>query len=997
MTELSYFQRHAESVTLLGQATETLRNNQIGAISSVQAHFSLSDQPALVAMPTGSGKTAVLISLAFVLRARRVLVITPSVIVREQIAEGFGSLDILRRTGVIPAALATPIVKEVEGYLATADDWESLQTFDVVVAAPPSVSPALGRVAEPPADLFDLILVDEAHHVEAPTWRALLDYFPHAKQVLCSATPFRNDRQILGARIVYHYPLKRAQQDGIFGKITFVPVQGTTPAGVDIAIAMKAQELFHADAAAGLDHRLMVRTTQKNRAKDLRKIYETHTSLKLEEIHSGLSLKTIKQRLNKLRNGDLDGVIAVDMMGEGFDFPNLKIAAIHAPHKSLPVTLQFIGRFARTGSTGQPIGDAHFIAEEHSIRHDEYQLYSLDEPDWGEIIANLGDRRVEGEVARQEFNDTFQRMVGAADDDDPVRKLTLDHFEPFHHVKIYQLAEVEAFDLHAQPLALNIEHAEVSADHTVSVIVWTEVLKPRWLRPPLLQDRKYHLLVVYFDIATKLMFICSTQKEEDIYDAIKDSFAPGGAYEVPAPLLRRVMTDWQDPELYSIGMKNRQAAIGQESYRILAGGAAHHAVSNRDGTRFTRGHAFGASVESSGKKTLGISSNYAKVWSLKNDDVRGLVGWCQALAAKLADPAADAKSTPLDMLDGGVVVTEFPDPLQHTPIMADWPAVLYKAVSRSKALRFTSPAFPDGLTVQPLDLEIKVLPDECTRDTLRFDVVYRSEVVQCQLQLDLQPKHTILPDQTCLIEVVTNGRAQGDFGFWLDGFAPEFWFDDLSILTRNVQYKPIEFEARVPDEVFDIPDWASNKVEITAEITPRSVGTISIQQFISQRLAGQHQVVFFDHDTGEAADFITLNLDADSRLPVSVDFYHCKGSGEAAPGSRVEDMYEVLGQAIKCLRYRDRNALRAHLIDREKKYQAKNAGQSRYLTGDAAEMGKILTASGSILLPVTVWVVQPGLDSVKAAKEKDPKMHRLIDGVQALLHEQGSLLRVMCS
>lgn len=35
-------------------------------------------------------------------------------------------------------------------------------------------------------------------------------------------------------------------------------------------------------------------------------------------------------------------------MGEGFDFPFLKIAAIHAPHQSLAVTLQFIGRFART-------------------------------------------------------------------------------------------------------------------------------------------------------------------------------------------------------------------------------------------------------------------------------------------------------------------------------------------------------------------------------------------------------------------------------------------------------------------------------------------------------------------------------------------------------------------------------------------------------------------------------------------------------------------------
>ena len=40
-------------------------------------------------------------------------------------------------------------------------------------------------------------------------------------------------------------------------------------------------------------------------------------------------------------------VVCVDMLGEGFDLPQLKVAAIHDLHKSLAVTLQFIGRFAR--------------------------------------------------------------------------------------------------------------------------------------------------------------------------------------------------------------------------------------------------------------------------------------------------------------------------------------------------------------------------------------------------------------------------------------------------------------------------------------------------------------------------------------------------------------------------------------------------------------------------------------------------------------------------
>ena len=36
-------------------------------------------------------------------------------------------------------------------------------------------------------------------------------------------------------------------------------------------------------------------------------------------------------------------------LGEGFDLPDLKVAALHDIHKSLAVTLQFIGRFTRKG------------------------------------------------------------------------------------------------------------------------------------------------------------------------------------------------------------------------------------------------------------------------------------------------------------------------------------------------------------------------------------------------------------------------------------------------------------------------------------------------------------------------------------------------------------------------------------------------------------------------------------------------------------------------
>jgi len=48
------------------------------------------------------------------------------------------------------------------------------------------------------------------------------------------------------------------------------------------------------------------------------------------------------------------------MLGEGFDLPNLKIAAVHDTHKSLAVLLQFTGRFTR--AAGKNVGEASVIA-----------------------------------------------------------------------------------------------------------------------------------------------------------------------------------------------------------------------------------------------------------------------------------------------------------------------------------------------------------------------------------------------------------------------------------------------------------------------------------------------------------------------------------------------------------------------------------------------------------------------------------------------------------
>lgn len=81
--------------------TKGLRNAQIGAIHAIASFFTLQqNQAAITVMPTGAGKTAVLMLTPFLLSKNKVLVVTPSVMVRGQIAEDFQTLSTLCKANV---------------------------------------------------------------------------------------------------------------------------------------------------------------------------------------------------------------------------------------------------------------------------------------------------------------------------------------------------------------------------------------------------------------------------------------------------------------------------------------------------------------------------------------------------------------------------------------------------------------------------------------------------------------------------------------------------------------------------------------------------------------------------------------------------------------------------------------------------------------------------------------------------------------------------------
>ncbi|MDN5543564.1 MAG: DEAD/DEAH box helicase family protein, partial [Acinetobacter sp.] len=85
---MPYFRDNASLLSLVQQRQEPnagFRTGQLGALHAVLAHFSVQDDPALICLPTGYGKTSLMMALPYLLRADRVLIVEPSDALRKQV------------------------------------------------------------------------------------------------------------------------------------------------------------------------------------------------------------------------------------------------------------------------------------------------------------------------------------------------------------------------------------------------------------------------------------------------------------------------------------------------------------------------------------------------------------------------------------------------------------------------------------------------------------------------------------------------------------------------------------------------------------------------------------------------------------------------------------------------------------------------------------------------------------------------------------------------
>lgn len=927
-----------------------LRLPQLGALHAVAAHWTVSPEPAIVVMPTGTGKTEVMMATAVAGNASRLLVIVPTDALRQQTADKFATYGLLDTIGVVDN-IPLPVVGTLSSK-PSPNHFEGVRACNVVVTTMSSIGLADNAVQQDFASLFTHVFFDEAHHSVATTWKKFRKCCEHARVVLFTATPYREDGKALEGKIIYEFPLGTAQEQGYFRSIRFIEVFEPDDALADRKIAEAAVARLREDLAAGHAHILMARVDSIQRAEFLfNDIYaplfaELHPVL----IHSRTPGK--RALLRDIKAGQHKIVVCVDMFGEGFDLPSLKVAALHSVHKSIGVTLQFIGRFSRAHAD---VGDATFVANtaEDGVPEALETLYQED-ADWNSLLADLSYDAINPQAKLSALVDHLE-PVGQETSTFEISTLAL---RPKISAQVYRTnAFHPARYTQAFSKSQKVHHPQISHQDKVLVLVVNQKESLDWTDSRDIALDGWDLYIAYYDEQRQLLFIHCSRKgnaTSGLAKAISDN-----PQLVDGEDIFKTFAGLQRMSLHSVGLTSRSKNV---RYQMFAGLDVRNAIDPVLQQDKMKSNVTGVGYEAGKRHTVG-GSRKGKMWAMSSGSIAQWRDWCDRIGAKLTDPNAQ----PNDFLR----FTLLPSIVDRTPdaegLLADWPDQLFEAWN------FRFEVWVAGTAYDFHDCQLDLVSWQTATDRFRFSLRAGLDV-ETVLELRIHAPVPPATESTFTVHRVDGVASEIKIGSERSS-AEEFFeqnpplvrLADGSQLSGNILLKPREALADTYDRnrVMTL-GWQGVDFQKESRWKDGALRPDSIQQhFISHLETGHATFIIDDDDSGESADVVAIEETDDT---ITIYLWHCKYAHGATPGERAADLYELCGQAEKSTKWTwSLENLVKHLVVRESKHG--RGRPSRFIRGSSSGLVTLRKSARKKFVVFRVGIVQPGFSKATVPPE----------------------------
>ena len=215
-----------------------------------------------------------------------------------------------------------------------------------------------------------MIVIDEAHHALAKTYKEMWERFPKAKFLGLTATPCRlNGKGFtdLFDVLVQSWGVPEFISKGRLATYDFVSIKsdGVTQRLIDSLQKRGAdgdyqnkemdmllnkkpsiERLYQSLEEFGKDRKGIVYAINISHAQKITKLYQEH-GLKAIAIDSKTPVTERQQDIEAFKKGDIQVLVNVDIFSEGFDCPDVEFVQLARPTLSLAKYLQMVGRGLR--------------------------------------------------------------------------------------------------------------------------------------------------------------------------------------------------------------------------------------------------------------------------------------------------------------------------------------------------------------------------------------------------------------------------------------------------------------------------------------------------------------------------------------------------------------------------------------------------------------------------------------------------------------------------
>jgi len=253
--------------------------------------------------------------------------------------------------------------------------------------------------------------------------------------------------------------------------------------------------------------------------------------------------------------------------------------------------------------------------------------------------------------------------------------------------------------------------------------------------------------------------------------------------------------------------------------------------------------------------------------------------------------------------------------------------------------------------------------------------------IPIEYNLSAQKLYSMADEFCCVVQVPERDRLREYLlSDYLCTFPLKLLLADGSVIIGKDWYPYQAMAYDLPSDVFADVDWLALNTDIKIEDagmireddarqTFALSGKRSVLDAMKHHLSSHfpQSLVFSDHHSNEIADLVRLSRNPDGRLDVA--FYHCKASSDSSAGARVGDLYELVGQAQKSIRWIQKTTLFETI-------RSRIAG-SDIVCGSIADLDDLLDGASPMLARYFVHIVQPGL-SISSVQQRQAEQAQAI-------------------